>query len=131
MKQGEGDITIFQSIIEGIKDGWNVRYTVDMYDNYCPDTDVISNPGFSWRNLSLNKPSLARYTAYGAIPRLGVRLYWDHMETMINGGAKMIYVAMCGEIDEGIAIFKVSDTPPNSDKAHFIDNDGMPSDHYL
>jgi hypothetical protein len=26
---------------------------------------------------------------------------------------------------------KVSDTPPNSDKAHFVDNDGMPSDHYL
>jgi hypothetical protein len=26
---------------------------------------------------------------------------------------------------------KVSDTPPNSDKAHFVNNDGMPSDHYL
>ncbi len=42
LKQGEGDITIFQSIIEGIKDGKKMRYTIDMYDEYCPDTDVIS-----------------------------------------------------------------------------------------
>lgn len=53
------------------------------------------------------------------------------MTTMINAGAEMIYVAMFDEIDEGTAIFKVSDTPPNSDKAHFVNNDGMPSDHYL
>ncbi len=42
LKQGEGDITIFQSIIEGTKDGRRMRYTIDMYDKYCPDTDVIS-----------------------------------------------------------------------------------------
>ncbi|NQT96454.1 MAG: saccharopine dehydrogenase NADP-binding domain-containing protein [Candidatus Marinimicrobia bacterium] len=42
LKQGEGDITIFQSIIEGIKNGRKMRYTIDMYDKYCPDTDVIS-----------------------------------------------------------------------------------------
>ena len=56
-----------------------------------------------------------RWSPYGALfPRPG-----------------MIYVAMFDEIDEGTAIFKVSDTPPNSDKAHFIANDGMPSDQYL
>jgi len=42
LKQGESDITIFQSIIEGIKDGRKMRYTIDMYDKYCPETDVIS-----------------------------------------------------------------------------------------
>ena len=42
LKQGEGDITVFQSIIEGTKDGRKMRYTIDMYDKYCPDTDVIS-----------------------------------------------------------------------------------------
>lgn len=62
---------------------------------------------------------------------MGGRFYWDQMATMINAGAEMIYVAMFDEIDEGTAIMKVSDTPPNSDKAHFVDNDGMPSDHYL
>ncbi|MCU0377027.1 MAG: glycoside hydrolase family 71/99-like protein [Bacteroidales bacterium] len=88
-------------------------------------------PGFSWRNLSLGKPELSRYTAYGAIPRLGGRFFWDQITTVILAGSEMIYVAMFDEIDEGTAIFKVSDIPPNSEKAHFVGNDGMPSDHYL
>ena len=108
-------------VIQDIK--WAQERGVD----YVP----IVYPGFSWRNLSLNHPDLARYTAYGAIPRLGGRFYWDQMVTMINAGAEMIYVAMFDEVDEGTAIFKVSDTPPSSDKAQFVDNDGMPSDHYL
>lgn len=91
----------------------------------------IAYPGFSWRNLSLGNKDLARYTAYGAIPRLGGRFYWDMMSTLIEAGSEMIYVAMFDEIDEGTAIFKISDNPPNSEKAHFVDNDGMPSDTYL
>ncbi|MCP4569910.1 MAG: saccharopine dehydrogenase [FCB group bacterium] len=42
LNQGESDITIFKSIIEGTKDGRKMRYTIDMFDKYCPDTDVIS-----------------------------------------------------------------------------------------
>jgi hypothetical protein len=53
------------------------------------------------------------------------------MTASIEAGSKMIYVAMFDEIDEGTAIFKVSNTPPNSDKAHFVSNGGLPSDHYL
>jgi hypothetical protein len=108
-------------IIADIK--WAKEHNID----YVP----IAYPGFSWRNLSLNKPDLARYTAYGAIPRLGGRFLWDQLVTMMNAGAEMIYVAMFDEIDEGTAIFKVSDNPPNSENAHFIDNDGVPSDQYL
>ncbi|WP_010136349.1 glycoside hydrolase family 71/99-like protein [Ochrovirga pacifica] len=108
-------------IIEDIK--WTKERNLD----YVP----VITPGFSWRNLSLNHPDLAKYTAYGAIPRLGGRFYWDQMTTAISAGSKMIYVAMFDEVDEGTAIFKVSNTPPNSDKAHFINNDDMPSDHYL
>ena len=108
-------------VIEDIK--WCKEIGVD----YAP----IACPGFSWRNLSLANPDLARYTAYGAIPRLGGQFFWDQMVTMVKAGAEMIYVAMFDEIDEGTAIFKVSDNPPNSEDAHFIDNDGMPSDHYL
>ncbi len=91
----------------------------------------IAYPGFSWRNLSIANEGLARYTAYGAIPRLGGRFYWDQMATLIEAGAEMIYVAMFDEIDEGTAIMKVSDSPPNSENAHFVGNDGVPSDHYL
>ena len=53
------------------------------------------------------------------------------MTASIEAGANMIYVAMFDEIDEGTAIFKVSNTPPNSDKSYFVSNGGLPSDHYL
>lgn len=102
---------------------WCKKHNVD----YVP----LVYPGFSWRNLSLGKPELSRYTAYGAIPRLGGQFYWDQFTTMINAGAEMIYVAMFDEIDEGTAIFKVSDNPPVGDNFKFVDNDGKPSDHYL
>ncbi|WP_421897785.1 glycoside hydrolase family 71/99-like protein [Marinoscillum sp.] len=88
-------------------------------------------PGFSWHNLSKSNPGLARHTAYGAIPRVGGKFYWDLMYNAIVAGADMIYVAMFDEIDEGTAIIPVSDTPPNSDKAHFVSNDGVTPDHYL
>ena len=91
----------------------------------------IVYPGFSWRNLSLANPGLAKFTAYGAIPRLKGEFYWDMIHTSIDAGASMLYVAMFDEIDEGTAIFKVSDNPPSGTKTKFIDNDGMPSDHYL
>jgi saccharopine dehydrogenase-like NADP-dependent oxidoreductase len=42
LKPGEADITILQSIIEGTRDGRRMRYTIDLYDKYCPDTDVTS-----------------------------------------------------------------------------------------
>ena len=42
MKQGETDITIFQSIIEGTKDGKKMKYTIDLYDKYDAETDVMS-----------------------------------------------------------------------------------------
>ncbi len=58
-----------------------------------------------------------------------VKIY--QLVIMVDAGTEMIYVAMFDEIDEGTAIMKVSDTPPNSDKAHFIDNDGAPSDQDL
>ena len=87
-------------------------------------------PGFSWHNLSRFefpddvKPS-------GSIPRQGGRFYWQQISTAINAGADMIYVAMFDEVNEGTAIFKVSDNPPVSDVAKFVDNDGRPSDWYL
>lgn len=102
---------------------WTKEHGVDYVPVICP--------GFSWRNLSLAHKDLARHTAYGAIPRLGGAFYWDQMYAVINAGAEMIYVAMFDEIDEGTAIMKISDTPPGSDNYHFVDNDGMPSDHYL
>ena len=105
----------------------DIKWTKENGVDYVP----IAYPGFSWRNLSLANKDLAKYTAYGAIPRLGGRFYWDQLVTLIGAGADMIYVAMFDEIDEGTAIMKISDNPPNSENAHFVGNDGVPSDHYL
>ena len=41
----------------------------------------------------------------------------------------MAYVAMFDEVDEGTAIFKVSNTPPKPGR--FVTYDGLPSDWYL
>jgi hypothetical protein len=87
-------------------------------------------PGFSWHNLSVHafpddiKP-------VGSIPRQGGRFYWQMISTAINSGAKMLYVAMFDEVNEGTAIFKGSDTPPVGKATEFINMDHQPADHYL
>ena len=87
-------------------------------------------PGFSWHNLSRSEfPDDIK--PVGSIPRQGGRFYWQQISTAISVGADMIYVAMFDEVNEGTAIFKISDNPPVSDVAKFVNNDGRPSDWYL
>lgn len=43
----------------------------------------------------------------------------------------MIYVAMFDEVDEGTAIFKCTNDPPEEEGARFLDYEGLPSDCYL
>jgi len=105
----------------------DIRWCKDNGVDYVP----IAYPGFSWRNLSKSNPGLARHTSYGAIPRIGGKFFWDLIYNAITAGAEMLYVGMYDEIDEGTAIIKVTDTPPNSDDVHFVGNDGVESDHYL
>ena len=83
-------------------------------------------PGFSWYNLSKHRDP------FDAIPRLKGRFYWGLMTTAIQSGAKMIYVAMFDEMDEGTAIFKCTSKPPeNQPPAKFLAYEDLPSDHYL
>jgi hypothetical protein len=86
-------------------------------------------PGFSWHNLTggdLNQ-----------IPRAGGQFLWDQVYADITTiGANMIYVAMFDEVDEGTAIFKVTNDPPKpggGDMFVTYDIDGfpLPSDEYL
>lgn len=87
-------------------------------------------PGFSWHNLSVRQfPDDIK--PVGSIPRQGGRFYWQQLSTAILAGAEMIYVAMFDEVNEGTAIFKISDNPPVHETALFAGNDGKPSDHYL
>ncbi len=86
-------------------------------------------PGFSWHNLfptySLNQ-----------IPRAGGNFYWRQAYNAIAAGAKMLYVAMFDEVDEGTAMFKLApssaDIPRGAQLVTLnIDGYGLPSDYYL
>lgn len=62
---------------------------------------------------------------------MGGTFYWQQISTAIAAGADMLYIAMFDEVNEGTAIFKVSDNPPVSSIAKFVGMDGKPSDQYL
>jgi len=101
----------------------DIKWAQERGVDYAP----IACPGFSWKNMRQKDPSIV----YDAIPRMGGNFLWNQLVTMINAGAEMIYVAMYDEVDEGTAIFKVSNDPPNTNGAYFIGEDGPPSDQYL
>jgi hypothetical protein len=87
-------------------------------------------PGFSWHNMNPGSP-------LNQIPRVGGQFLWDQVYADISTvGANMIYVAMFDEVDEGTAIFKVTNNPPRPggvDMFVTYDIDGypLPSDEYL
>jgi hypothetical protein len=115
------------------------RYRDDVIDDikWCRENNLeyvpCVYPGFSWHNLSLHAfPDDIKPNA--SIPRQGGRFYWQMLSTAMSAGASMIYVAMFDEINEGTAIFKVTDHPPVTapgNGVHFTDLEGVPSDRYL
>lgn len=101
---------------------------------WCEENGVgyvpVVYPGFSWHNLSRYEfPDDVK--PCGSIPRQGGRFYWQQIYTNLRGGAKMLYVAMFDEVNEGTAIFKCTDNPPVGKDIELVGIDGMPSDHYL
>jgi len=84
-------------------------------------------PGFSWRNL---QKSYGGDSPLDQIPRRKGEFLWSQAAANSRAGAKMIYVAMFDEIDEGTAIFKCTNNPPTG-ASTFLTYEGLPSDHYL
>jgi hypothetical protein len=80
-------------------------------------------PGFGWTNLK------GKGAASATSPRLGGEFFWRQFVTAADLGVEMAYVAMFDEVDEGTAIFKVSNSPPT--QTHFETYEGRPSDWYL
>jgi hypothetical protein len=80
-------------------------------------------PGFGWTNLKGKRASGQ------TIPRLGGEFFWRQFSTAADLGVEMAYVAMFDEVDEGTAIFKVSNDPPT--QAAFQTLEGLPTDWYL
>ena len=84
-------------------------------------------PGFSWFNLMKGRNTEAKLDA---IPRLKGEFLKAQLNGHIGYGATMIYQAMFDEIDEGTAIFKVTNTPPVGDSP-FLGYEGLPTDFYM
>jgi len=88
-------------------------------------------PGFSWSNLKKDPTKFNQY------PRYGGQFLWDQVKTTISTvGTNMIYVAMFDEVDEGTAIFKVTNNPPKPGVVDMfvtynMDGFTLPSDEYL
>jgi hypothetical protein len=80
-------------------------------------------PGFCWDNLK----NLAPGTSYQS--RLKGKFLWRQFTDAKKLGAQTVYVAMFDEIDEGTAIFKVTNDPPVNH--YFVGYEGLPSDFYL
>jgi hypothetical protein len=80
-------------------------------------------PGFSWHNMKPN-------AKFNQIPRCKGEFLWMQMAGAKRAGATMLYTAMFDELDEGTAIFKCTNDPPVG-KSRFVDDEGLPSDHYL
>lgn len=80
-------------------------------------------PGFSWDNLMKSPPGKS------LIPRLKGDFFWKQFAAAATLGVDTAFVAMFDEVDEGTAIFKVTNTPPR--EGYFATLEGMPSDWYL
>jgi hypothetical protein len=102
---------------------WCAQYGLD----YAP----CVYPGFSWYNLS--RLRFGGRHPLNQIPRQKGRFYWGLIEGSVRAGAKMLYVAMFDEVDEGTAIFKCATQPPRpAAPSQFVGFDeGVPNDHYL
>ena len=83
-------------------------------------------PGFSWANMQ-------RYGKGVQIPRVGGAFFKEQLDFCLDNGAKMLYIAMFDEIDEGTAIFKIArKVPVPAPKSEFVPlEEGVPSDRYL
>jgi hypothetical protein len=81
-------------------------------------------PGFSWHNM---KPQ----SRQDQIPRRGGAFLWAQYVAAKRAGATMVYQAMFDEVDEGTAIFKCTNDPPQGGGTTFVTYEGLPTDHYL
>jgi hypothetical protein len=86
-------------------------------------------PGFSWSNM-MKAHGKSERAIFDQIPRLKGQFLWSQAVSVRQAGARMCYVAMFDEMDEGTAIFKISNDPPTGEN-RFVTYEGLPADHYL
>jgi hypothetical protein len=89
-----------------------------------PSSTPVSAGRISRVNARPAPPFRARAASFQ-----GGKFYWRQFVTAADLGVDAVYVAMFDEVDEGTAIFKVSNKPPTL--ARFETYHGLPSDWYL
>ncbi|MBS0264646.1 MAG: hypothetical protein JSS02_22115 [Planctomycetes bacterium] len=80
-------------------------------------------PGFSWDHLQRQPAGTTQ------IDRLGGEFFWRQFQDAAQLEVEFVKIAMFDEVDEGTAIFKVTNQPPR--ETHFVTFPGQPSDWYL
>jgi hypothetical protein len=111
--------------LEGVEEYAQKRWQADIEwcrghgKEYLP----VVFPGFSWHN---SHPR----ARLDEIPRMGGSFFWRQVLAAKRAGASMLYVAMFDEMDEGTAIFKCTNNPPDGE-SRFVTFGELPSDHYL
>jgi hypothetical protein len=80
-------------------------------------------PGFSWDNLRRVEPGTTM------IPRKKGEFYWRQFAIFRELGIRTVFVGMFDEVNEGTAIYKVSNQIPVG--KYFVTYEGLPSDYYL
>jgi hypothetical protein len=108
--------TIHQHIIDDI--AWCKKNNVE----YVP----LAFPGFSWKNMNGPKSR--------SISRDNGNFFWQQVAGAKTAGAKMLYIAMFDEMNEGTSIFKCATTShlPLNPQGSFVQiPDKLGSDYYL
>ncbi|HUB24275.1 MAG TPA: glycoside hydrolase family 71/99-like protein [Tepidisphaeraceae bacterium] len=80
-------------------------------------------PGFSWDNLRQKPPGTTQ------IPRRKGEFYWRQFAIFRELGIRTVFVGMFDEVNEGTAIYKVSNQIPAGH--YFVTYEGLPADWYL
>jgi hypothetical protein len=80
-------------------------------------------PGFRWDNLQRLRGRTSE------IPRRRGSFLWEQFVEARKLGVSTAFLAMFDEVDEGTALFKVSNDPPV--EARFATFEGLPTEYYL
>jgi hypothetical protein len=102
----------------------DLKWCTDNKKDYVP----VVYPGFSWRNMKGGD------NQYDATPREKGDFLWKQVVAAKQAKAKMLYLAMFDELDEGTCIFKCATTsnlPLNTPDRFIGYDDETGSDHYL
>ena len=87
LQEGEVDITVMQVMVEGLKDGKNMRYTWDLFDKYDPVTRVHSmarTTGYS-ATVALRMIADGLYTRKGISVPEYIGKQTECVEYLLNG----------------------------------------------